>query len=248
MTLASRWLYAGRVVTYRANKQLNKGKEREPEFIGIKDYTKKKSEKGPPSTNSYTQSDEVSKGPSPVNTLHSEGGRPPQGPPGRGSGGGGDPGRRPPGRPEPSDRRDPTQGNPPMRGGAGGPPGRGPPGGGPPGGGPPDGDPDRELSPSRQSTVGDGSPGDEQGSARMQSRTGEGQERSVHPGDEDIRFASGVVSMYGDSAEINQQYHPMMQHGVVWKVLGRTQRLRLPFASEGKDNVNSKTKVRYMLS
>ena len=29
-------------------------------------------------------------------------------------------------------------------------------------------------------------------------------------------------------------------------VLGRAQRLRLPFANEGKSNVNSKTKVRYM--
>ena len=109
-----------------------------------------------------------------------------------------------------------------MRGGAEGPPGRGPPGGGPPGGGPPgggppDGDPDREPSSSRQSTVGDGNPGNEQGSTRMQSRPGESQERSLHPGDEDIRFASGVVSMYGNSAEVNQQYHPMMQHGVVLK-------------------------------
>ena len=29
-------------------------------------------------------------------------------------------------------------------------------------------------------------------------------------------------------------------------MLGRTQRLRLPFANEGKSKVNSKTKVQYM--
>ena len=126
-TLASHQAYAGQVVNYRASKHLLKGKERAPKTMGIKDYTKKKTDKGPPSINSYTQSEDPSKGTSPTKTPSggdkppqgqpSGGGPPGSGPPGCGGRGGGDPGRRPP------DHQDNPRGAPPGRGGAGGSPG-----------------------------------------------------------------------------------------------------------------------------
>ena len=223
--------YAGKAVTYRTNKQMakGKGKGKVPEPEGIKDYTKKQVEKGPPSTNSYTQSDELPKRVSPEQTPTNGGKLSPEpprelpggGPPDRGSGGGGgDPRGDPPGRPGNPDQRDQGRSNPP----GGGPPGRGQPGRGPQvedhliGDHQVEDDLDRDPSPDRQDNNSRGShSGHNQTSDRNDKGSTAGPLNVSHPGDEDICFASGVVSMYGDSAEVNQHYHPMSQHGVVWK-------------------------------